>query len=437
MSPAINPAMNPGMNAVQRLFSLIVPVIAMAALPLTANAQSYTYEAITDFPVINASPIPYYRDTGGSRNVLAINAEVEAYRDAFATATLSFEGESGVYDLTLNTLGELDGDCEYQVSINGTVIDTVINPSVMVDYTPVQHRFSDITVNNGDTIAVSSKAVSNGKIPEGDAFAFARGRWGSLMLDAVEGSTEPQAAADLVVSVSSDLSNEASQNTNAIDAEVGDSTTLTLTVTNASEETVATGVTVNATVPESLTVESVNGCTLDNTTLECAIEELSPGSSASPSLELSFNSESTATLTATVSGDQLDTDTDSNSSTVTFNILAASDVTTTITTEPEDTGPNTNTDTNPETTDTVNPINSEGPTDGDSTDGPTDAPNNNPFDEVDSDTGDAATSAPVDATADNSAITTGSSSGGASGLMALWVLMLLGSCRRTQLHKPS
>ncbi len=419
------------MNLVQRLFSFTI----LTALSLTAHAQSYTFEAITDFPDINASPIPYYRDTGGSRNVLAINAEVEAYRDAFATATVTFAGESGTYNLTLNTLGELDGDCEYRVSINNTIIDTVTNPSVTVDYTPVQHTFNNVTINTGDVIAVSSNAVSNGQIPEGEAFAFARGRWGSLELNAVEGTTEPQTLTDLSVTVTSDLTSDNPQNDNSAATEVGSSTTATLTVTNASTDTVATGVILTVELSEALTVETTDSCTLDDSTLTCDIEELSPGASVSRVIDVSFDEEGTANITASVQSDQIDTNNENDSNTVSFNVAAATSDATVLPTDTVDNGNDDNpiiTDSpDAEVTDSDEAFTTEPVTETPATTEPSDTNNetsDNPFDIVNTTTTDEATSAPVD----TSAITTGSGSGGSSGLLFLMMLAGMTGLRFTR-----
>lgn len=69
-------------------------------------------DALTHFSNISAGEVSYYKDA--KNNALAINAGNVANRGKFATATTIFNGTSGIYDVTLTTLAEFDGECTYR-----------------------------------------------------------------------------------------------------------------------------------------------------------------------------------------------------------------------------------------------------------------------------------------------------------------------------------
>ena len=136
-------------------------------------------KATEDFKfAVSEGFVPGYKDK--NQRAMAINAV--KYKGDFAAAEMEFEGEAGTYDFVLTTLAETDGESVYRLFIAGKKIGEVKNPETKQDYRPINHRFADVSINQGDTIRVEFNSDSNGKIPEGDAFAFARGRWRSLTL---------------------------------------------------------------------------------------------------------------------------------------------------------------------------------------------------------------------------------------------------------------
>ncbi len=122
--------------------------------------------------------VPAYRDE--ERKALAINAAL--YQGKFAAAESQFKGKKGIYDIVLSTMTETDGESSYRLLVKGNKIGEVQNPESDVDYKIVNHRFKNISLSPGDSLRVEFNSHSNGKIPEGDAFAFSRGRWQSLIL---------------------------------------------------------------------------------------------------------------------------------------------------------------------------------------------------------------------------------------------------------------
>ena len=135
--------------------------------------------ALRDFKFVTSGDfVAGYVDKG--RKALAINAA--QHKDRFAAAEGSFNGNAGTYDLALVALTETDGESSYRVLVNGKQIGQAQNPETTEDYKVARHRFSGIELKTGDTIRVEFNTHSNGKIPEGDAFAFSRGRWRALRI---------------------------------------------------------------------------------------------------------------------------------------------------------------------------------------------------------------------------------------------------------------
>ena len=78
---------------------------------------------------------------------------------------------------------ETDGESEYTVSINGVEVLKSTNAPTSIDYFIHEgHAKQNVQLKRGDIIQVTSNAVTNGLIPEGDITAFSRGRWTELML---------------------------------------------------------------------------------------------------------------------------------------------------------------------------------------------------------------------------------------------------------------
>lgn len=276
---------------------------------VAASAEDYVYQAITDFPDINAGSVPYYVDSLSERNVLAINAAVVEYREKFARATLLFAGESGTYDVTITALGEIDGEGEFRFLVNGEVKGSGVNELVTEDWGEQYHVFEDIQIAAGDELAVESDARSNGLIPENGEFAFARGRWRELALVMDAEVTANPVTVDLDVSVVATPQ----------EVEEGQNVTLLATVSNAGDD-VATNATVDINVPSGLSFESGNGCSVNtaNAVVTCSLEEVSNSAPVNLSLEFRADNVGNAELVVSVEADQQDLDTANNAAS--FNV---------------------------------------------------------------------------------------------------------------------
>lgn len=149
--------------------------------PTTDDQPKTVYlDASEDFSKANPNRVPYYLDK--REDALAIDATKLEFRDRYARATTTFKGKAGTYDLFIHALKELDGESSYRLLINNEVIATAQNSTTKVDYEPQFHQFPNVKIPTEATISIESNAVSNDQIPEGDGFAFARGRWAGLFI---------------------------------------------------------------------------------------------------------------------------------------------------------------------------------------------------------------------------------------------------------------
>ncbi len=285
---------------------VLTSIAAIAAFnPLWA--ATYTFEAVTDFTDINAGEVPYYRHNG--INALAINAAVESYRDKFARATLEFEEASGQYDVTITALGETDGDGEFRFLINGEVIGSGVNEPADADYGQQLHTFENISIPQGALIGVESIAVSNGLIPEGDAYAYARGRWTTLTITEVEENT---ATPDPVENVDLSVEVQASSDTTT----TGEEISIEILVENLSDS-VATSPIVNVAFSEGLGNFASDTCIDSGTdTMTCTLAELSQNEEANFTITANALSAGQSQITAVASSDQSDLQTGNNSDSI-------------------------------------------------------------------------------------------------------------------------
>ncbi|NHE56174.1 hypothetical protein [Cyclobacterium plantarum] len=134
--------------------------------------------AAWDLSVEGFSPAYYDK----ARNAIAVNT-VEQPTDQWAAATTTFKQPSGVYSIHFTSLLESDGECFYVLKIGGKKVMNFQNPSIygkdIEEYAPHVVEVKNITIEKGSLIQVEFLPHSNGKVPEGDGFGFARGRWKS------------------------------------------------------------------------------------------------------------------------------------------------------------------------------------------------------------------------------------------------------------------
>lgn len=287
-----------------RALALLVSMIASGFL----YAETITLQAIEDFPSINDGEVPYHKEQ--NRGTLAINAANEEFRNKFARATGSYSGSGGTYDLILNTVGEEDGECEYRILVNGVVVGTIVNDSTTQNFADQQHTIFDVEIPAGASLAVESNAVSNGLIPENGEYAFARGRWSSLVL---QNDDPVEINVDLQVTASATESN----------LTIGDNVSLQIDVANNSVTDTATQPVLTAEIPALLNITPPAECALNGNDLTCTLPELAPQQSETLNFSGVATAAGQATLEAFASADQTDRNTGNNTSTITIDIDAA------------------------------------------------------------------------------------------------------------------
>ena len=140
------------------------------------------FDATSDFSNIAAGEVPYYKDN--NNNALAIDAGNVNYRNKFARAEATFNGEDGTYSVKIVTLTEEDGESTYRLHVNGTIVKTYKNPYIgpgsSKDMGANTHTWTGVSLKKGDKIAISSNTHTNGEIVEGSGTAWSRGRWRSI-----------------------------------------------------------------------------------------------------------------------------------------------------------------------------------------------------------------------------------------------------------------
>lgn len=289
----------------------------LLATPLSLNAQSIELQAISDFTNRESGAVPYYLDIAGQRNVLAINAANPDYRNKFARAEHEFTGPAGIYDVTINAMGEIDGDGTYRLLINGIVQGVGVNPPVSVDYTIIEHTFQGIALSPETIIAVESNAVSNDTIPEGDGYAFARGRWRSVVLSV------PEAAGTVITDDAIDLA--LSLSTVEVLAQDGAQMPVIVSVVNQSDSTTATSPVVTFDLPEGVTFANGDVCSATRTGVTCELPEIAPGDVVNTSFTVDISQSGWLSISAAISSDQADTERSNNTATLTFESDEADD----------------------------------------------------------------------------------------------------------------
>ncbi|WP_249558373.1 DUF5060 domain-containing protein [Cellulophaga sp. 20_2_10] len=142
------------------------------------DQEVISLNGIQDFDLVKNQGFGYYKDY--TNNVLAINASERDNRAKFATATTKFKGATGAYNFTFVTTAENDGESTYVIKINGLALDTIKNPRVSESFKSIRHLVNSVFLHENDIIEITSKAVTNGLIPEGNETAWSRGRWNSI-----------------------------------------------------------------------------------------------------------------------------------------------------------------------------------------------------------------------------------------------------------------
>lgn len=144
-----------------------------------AQKQNITLHAISDFKQVSQkNHVSFY--VHKYKKALAINAGKHKGKFAIAQATKTIA--KGTYQVTITTLGEIDGESTYRLFVNDQQVAEQQNQPTEKDYQPQTLNFGTIKIPKKATIKIAFNSHTNGKIPEGNGTAFSRGRWTQLTL---------------------------------------------------------------------------------------------------------------------------------------------------------------------------------------------------------------------------------------------------------------
>lgn len=114
------------------------------------------------------------------RGAIAVNT-VEQPTDKWAAAYTLFKQPTGRYTIRFTSLMESDGESSYRVLIDDKQVLEFQNPSIygknIPEYAPHMLEVRNVDVKSGSKIQVEFLPHSNGLVPEGDGFGYARARW--------------------------------------------------------------------------------------------------------------------------------------------------------------------------------------------------------------------------------------------------------------------
>lgn len=163
---------------------LLVAVSLLLCCSAIVFAQKDTCIAINSEmwkPIQDLSPS--YIDK--ANKAFAINT-VKNNPDGWAAMQYVYTGECKKLVLTLTTLQETDGESYYKVYHNDKLLLEVQNPRIhgtqIPEYAPHQFFSKKVKLEEGDSIQVHFKPHSNGLVPEGEGFGYARARWRSVSI---------------------------------------------------------------------------------------------------------------------------------------------------------------------------------------------------------------------------------------------------------------
>ena len=162
-----------------QIILIMISVLYIQATAQKSDCETYKIMAANDFsPVEKTGYVPFYFDKG--RNALAVDSE--KYGNSFAYASFTFEKPKGKYAVKINTVVENDGEPTYKLFVNGKLIAEVQNNSSDENFVTNYLDFGTVRLKSGAEIGISFNAHTNGKIPEGESTAYARGRWTDIVI---------------------------------------------------------------------------------------------------------------------------------------------------------------------------------------------------------------------------------------------------------------
>ena len=156
----------------------VAPVAPVAKAPAPVDVPGRI--AATEFAIESG----FYKDKG---KWLAVNPE----KDKSGEASIVFPYRDGTYDVTLEMVGENDGQSSYFVKVEQKDLGKAVAPPSKETYeegTGFHQTWKNVRIGDGDIIRV------NGFIASADGKEWSRARWAGIRFTPVDGGA-PLAAA--------------------------------------------------------------------------------------------------------------------------------------------------------------------------------------------------------------------------------------------------
>lgn len=188
---------NPPNNTTQDWAVLVInedlPLLATNSTP-TPTCQtilSKDFDKITgiaNYDAANKAAIPNSPANSANVGEVVLGCGGANGKTRPCAAEETYTGPTGDYFIKLSAMGEPDGECNYEVFVNGTKIGEQKTTRIFGTNTPaytveqLQINNTAVELKNGDIIRVTFNQTSNDLVPEGNGFATARGRWRGIEL---------------------------------------------------------------------------------------------------------------------------------------------------------------------------------------------------------------------------------------------------------------
>lgn len=150
-----------------------------------AAAEARILSAVRDFQPVREAPfVGYYTETKSTNPAEhGVAIQTPRHRDRPAAADFVYPGPAGTYDLTLLAVAEEDGESVYRLIVDGRDLGERQNSPQTGKRLGVLHHWRGVALQKDTRLRVVFAGHTNGKIPEGDATAWSRGRWRALVIE--------------------------------------------------------------------------------------------------------------------------------------------------------------------------------------------------------------------------------------------------------------
>ncbi len=169
------------MKATIYAFALSVFGVSAPAVISAAVSKTIILAATADFPILKVDNFAQTRIEQG-KAVISVDGDITGF--AFGMAQTRFQGVDGLYDVTITTVQDGDGVCEYFLRVGAKDTD-IFRQTGMKGGMMEDHTWKRLIIRRGELIGVAgngSDSAQNapGKGPRG--FHMAHGRWSKLAL---------------------------------------------------------------------------------------------------------------------------------------------------------------------------------------------------------------------------------------------------------------